>query len=58
MREEIKKQYSTTEEFCNEAEIDHTIVYRLLSGERPDIKVSTLYRIAKGLNKRPVVKME
>ena len=57
MRQEIEKKHGTTDKFCLEAEIDRSMIYRLFSGDKPDIKVSTLCRIAIGLKKRLVIEL-
>ena len=58
VREEIKKRYRTVEEFCIESDIDHSIISRFLSGQREDLKASTIYRIGKGLSKKPIITLE
>ena len=58
IRQEIKEQYRTVEEFCIESDIDHSIVSRFLSGQREDLKASTIYRIGKGLKKKSIIKIE
>ena len=58
VRNEIDGNYRTREKFCFENEIDTALISRFLSKEQRDFRVSTLDRIAKGLKKRLVIKLE
>ena len=58
VRGEIKGRFRTTEEFCFESEIDTALISRFLSKKQRDFRVSTLDRIAKGLNKRVEIRLK
>ena len=51
IKKSIKKQYRTTEEFCNKNEISSGLLYRFLSGKR-NVTLINLCRIANALNKK------
>ncbi len=54
----IKKQYPSVEKFCFENDIDKSILSRFLSGKQKDFKISTLHRIAQGLDKTVEIKLK
>ena len=58
IRAEMIKQYKSIDRFCIESEIDSSIIHRLFSGTRPDIKVSTIYRIGKALKKKVEINLD
>ncbi len=55
---DIKKQYPSVERFCLENDIDKSILSRLLRGKQKDFRLSTLHRIAQGLDKAIEIKLK
>ena len=55
----VKEKYASYDDFClNVADIPKSTMSRLLSGERTEFRFSTLQRIAKGLGKKLVIRLE
>lgn len=55
----VKEKYTSYDDFClNVADIPKSTMSRLLSGERTEFRFSTLQRIATGLGKKLVIRLE
>jgi predicted transcriptional regulator len=53
------EKYRSLDDFClNGADIPKSTLSRLLSGERTEFRFATLQKIAKGLNKKLVIRLE
>ena len=59
VRELVTAKYRSFDDFClNKADVPKSTVSRLLSGERTEFRLLTLQKIAKGLGKKLVIRME
>lgn len=59
VRESISENYKSIDDFClNVTGIPKSTISRLLSGERTEFRFSTLQKIAKGLNKKFIIRLE
>ena len=59
VRELAPKQYQSFDDFClNGADIPKSTISRLLSGERTEFRFKTLQKIATGLNRKLIIRME
>lgn len=59
VRELVKAKYRSYDDFClNRADIPKSTMSRLLSGERTEFRLVTLNKIARGLGKKLVIRLE
>ena len=59
VRELIIAEYRSFDDFClNKADVPKSTVSRLLSGKRMGFRLSTLRKIASGLGKKLIIRLE
>ena len=59
VKKEISKKYKSVDDFClNASGVPKSTVSRLLSGQRTEFRYATLQKIAKGLGKKLVIRLE
>ena len=55
----VPKKYRSFDDFClNEADIPKSTMSRLLSGKRTNFRFDTLHKIAEGLGKKLVIRLD
>ncbi|MCB9026000.1 MAG: helix-turn-helix domain-containing protein [Bdellovibrionaceae bacterium] len=59
VRELVPQKYESIDDFClNETGIPKSTMSRLLSGKRTEFRFATLQKIAEGLGKKLVIRLE
>ena len=59
VRKLVPQKYQSFDDFClNGADVPKSTMSRMLSGERTEFRFSTLSKVAQGLGKKLVVRME